>query len=135
MAAPHLVCVGDAAGIDALTGEGIAVGLEHGPIAAEAIARALETSDFRFARYGAAIDRAVVGRELTLDGRLARLLYSPRAGKLWLSLILFDRRVQQLYAARVSGSEVLADRKRALLGALLRHAVMAPVRLLRMQTA
>ena len=133
VAAPHLLCVGDAAGIDALTGEGIAVGLEHGPIAAQAIARALATSDFRFASYGAAIDRAVVGRELTLDGRLAKMLYAPRAGKLWLSLILFDRRVQQLYAARVSGSEVLADRKGALLGALLRHAVTAPVRLLRMQ--
>ena len=135
VAAPHLLCVGDAAGIDALTGEGIAVGLEHGPIAAEAIARALEMSDYRFARYGAAIDRAVVGRELTLDGRLAKMLYAPRTSKLWLSLILFDRRVQQLYAARVSGSEVLADRKRALLGALLRHAVTAPVRLLRMQNA
>jgi menaquinone-9 beta-reductase len=134
VAAPHLLCVGDTAGIDALTGEGIAVGLEHGPIAAEAIASALQTADFRFAGYGAAIDRAVVGRELTLDGRLARLLYSPRGSKLWLSLILFDRRVQQLYAARVSGSEVLADRKRALLGALLRHVVTAPVRLVRMQT-
>ena len=133
VAAPHLLCVGDAAGIDALTGEGIAVGLEHGPIAAQAIAAALQAGDFRFADYGAAIDRAVVGRELTLDGRLARLLYAPRASKLWLSLILFDRRVQQLYAARVSGSEVLADRKRALVGALLRHAVTAPVRLLRMQ--
>ena len=135
VAAPHLLCVGDAAGIDALTGEGIAVGLEHGPIAAQAIAAALKTGDFCFADYGAAIDRAVVGRELALDGRLARLLYAPRAAKLWLSLILFDRRVQQLYAARVSGSEVLADRKRALLGALLRHAVTAPVRLLRMQRA
>jgi flavin-dependent dehydrogenase len=135
LAAPHLLCVGDAAGIDALTGEGIAVGLEHGPIAAQAIAAALQTGDFRFASYGATIDRAVVGRELALDGRLARLLYAPRASKLWLSLILFDRRVQQLYAARVSGSEVLADRKRALLGALLRHAVTAPIRLLRMQAA
>ena len=133
VAAPHLVCVGDAAGIDALTGEGIAVGLEHGPIAADAIAGALATEDFRFAGYGAAIDRAVVGRELTLDGRLAKMLYAPRTRKLWLSLILFDRRVQQLYAARVSGSEVLADRKRALLGALLRHVVTAPVRLLRME--
>ena len=78
MAAPHLLCVGDAAGIDALTGEGIAVGLEHGPIAAAAIAEALRTDDFRFAGYGAAIDRAVVGRELALDGRLARMLYAPR---------------------------------------------------------
>ena len=97
------------------------MGLEHGPIAAAAIAQALRRGDFRFAGYGAAIDRAVVGRELALDGRLARLLYAPRAFKLWLSLILFDRRVQELYAARVSGSEVLADRKRALVAALARH--------------
>ena len=136
VAAPHLLCVGDAAGIDALTGEGIAVGLEHGPIAAEAIAaRAARRPTFALPATAPRSIGAVVGRELTLDGRLARLLYAPRASKLWLSLILFDRRVQQLYAARVSGSEVLADRKRALVGALLRHAVSAPVRLLRMQTA
>jgi flavin-dependent dehydrogenase len=134
VAAPHLLCVGDAAGIDALTGEGIAVGLEHGPIAAAAIDEALRTNDFRFAGYGAAIDRAVVGRELTLDGRLARMLYAPRTFKLWLSLILFDRRVQELYAARVSGSEVLADRSGALLAALARHAVSAPARLVRLET-
>ena len=103
VAAPHLLCVGDAAGIDALTGEGIAVGLEHGPLAADGDRRGARDGDFRFAGYGAAIDRAVVGRELTLDGRLAKMLYAPRAGKLWLSLIMFDRRVQQLYAARVSG--------------------------------
>jgi flavin-dependent dehydrogenase len=135
VAAPHLLCVGDAAGIDALTGEGIAVGLEHGPLAAAAIADALRTNDFRFAGYGPAIDRAVVGRELTLDGRLARMLYAPRTFKLWLSLILFDRRVQELYAARVSGSEVLADRSGALLAALARHTVAAPLRLLRLETA
>jgi menaquinone-9 beta-reductase len=133
VAAPHLLCVGDAAGIDALTGEGIAVGLEHGPIAAAAITAALRTNDFRFAGYGAAIDRAVVGRELTLDGRLARLLYAPRAFRYWLSLILFDRRVQELYAARVSGSEVLADRRGALVAALARHALVAPARLLRLE--
>jgi hypothetical protein len=44
-------------------------------------------------------------------------------------LILFDRHVQALYAARVSGSEVLADRKAALVGALVRHALVAPARL------
>jgi menaquinone-9 beta-reductase len=130
VAAPHLLCVGDAAGIDALTGEGIAVGLEHGTIAAAAIVEALRTNDFRFPAYGAAIDRAVVGRELTLDGRMARLLYAPRGFRYWLSLVLFDRRVQELYAARVSGSEVLADRAGALAGALARHAVSAPARLL-----
>jgi flavin-dependent dehydrogenase len=129
IAAPHVLCVGDAAGIDALTGEGIAVGLEEGPIAARAVADALERGEFEFQGYGRAVGRAVVGRELALDGRLAAMLYAPRAFPLWLSLIMFDARMQQLYAARVSGSEVLADKKRELLAALGRHALFARRRL------
>ena len=74
-----MLCVGDAAGIDALTGEGIAVGLEEGPIAARAIAHALGSGDFAFAGYARDLGRAVVGRELALDGRLAAMLYTPRA--------------------------------------------------------
>jgi geranylgeranyl reductase family protein len=129
ISAPHVLCVGDAAGIDALTGEGIAVGLEQGPLAARAVADALATGDFSFAGYAGDLRRAVVGRELALDGRLAAMLYAPRAFGLWLSLIMFDERMQELYAARVSGSEVLADRKGELLAALGRHLVHARGRL------
>jgi flavin-dependent dehydrogenase len=129
IAAPHVLCVGDAAGIDALTGEGIAVGLEEGPIAARAVADALAAGELDFAGYARAVSRAVVGRELTLDARLASMLYAPRAFPLWLSLIMFDERMQQLYAARVSGSDVLADRKVELLAALGRHALLARRRL------
>jgi flavin-dependent dehydrogenase len=129
IAAPHVVCVGDAAGIDALTGEGIAVGLEEGPLAARAIIAALASGDFAFRGYARDVRRAVVGRELALDGRLAAMLYTPRAFGLWLSLIMFDERMQQLYAARVSGSEVLADRKRELLAALGRHLLHAKGRM------
>jgi flavin-dependent dehydrogenase len=135
IAAPHVLCVGDAAGIDALTGEGIAVGLEEGPIAARAIAAALATGDFGFGAYARDVGRAVVGRELALDGRLAAMLYAPRAFALWLSLIMFDERMQRLYAARVSGSEVLADRKRELLAALGRHVVHARGRMRALGTA
>ena len=39
----------------------------------------------------------------------------------WLSLVLYDKKMLELYAARVSGSLVLADHKRALVGALFRH--------------
>jgi menaquinone-9 beta-reductase len=124
VSAPHLLTVGDAAGIDALTGEGIAVGLESGPIAAAAIGHALARGDFRFRGYRGALRRAVVGRELTLDGRLARLLYGSRGYHAWLGLVLYDRRMLELYAARVSGSEVLADRKLALVGTLARHLVL-----------
>jgi flavin-dependent dehydrogenase len=121
VSAPHLACVGDAAGIDALTGEGIAVGLEHGLLAGRAIARGLASGDLGFGGYARAIRRAVVGRELTLDGRLARLLYGSEDYRSWLGLVMFDDRMLELYAARVSGSEILADRKVALVGALARH--------------
>src|SRR5262249_20182507 len=66
VAAPHLLTVGDAAGIDALTGEGIAVGMEQAQVAADAIVAALGSGDFRFAGYRRAVRRATVGRELAL---------------------------------------------------------------------
>jgi menaquinone-9 beta-reductase len=121
VAAPHLLCVGDAAGIDALTGEGIAVGLEAGPIAAASIARALAADAFAFADYPRALRRAVVGRELTLDGRLARLLYGARDWRPWLGLVLFDDRMLRLYAARVSGTEILADKTFTLATTFAQH--------------
>jgi flavin-dependent dehydrogenase len=117
----RVLLVGDAAGIDALTGEGIAVGMEQGLVAADEIARALDEGDFRFRRYRRALRRATVGRELAIDRWLARLLYGGPSWRRWLSLVLYDERVLELYAARVSGALVLADHKRALVAALMRH--------------
>jgi len=135
VAAPHVLCVGDAAGIDALTGEGIAVGLEEGPLAAAAICQALDSGDLSFARYGQAVRRGVVGRELALDARLARMLYGGERYRFWLSLVMFDRRMTELYAARVCGSTVLADRPLKLGAAFARHALTAPLRLRRLSRA
>jgi geranylgeranyl reductase family protein len=120
VSAPHLLVVGDAAGIDALTGEGIAVGMEQGLVAGDTIAHALDRSDFRLAGYRRALRRATVGRELAIDRWLARLLYRGNWQR-WLSLVLHDERMLELYAARVSGSLILADHKRELLAALFRH--------------
>jgi geranylgeranyl reductase family protein len=120
IAAPRLLTVGDAAGIDALTGEGIAVGMEQAQVAADAIVHALASGDFRFAGYRRAVRRATVGRELAIDRWLARLLYRGDWRR-WLSLVLLDERMLELYAARVSGSLVLADHKRELVFALWRH--------------
>ena len=122
VAAPRVLVVGDAAGIDALTGEGIAVGMEQALVAADAIARALDGGDFSFAGYARALRRSTVGRELALDRWLARLLYRGDWQR-WLSLVLCDERMLELYAARVSGTLVLADHKRELVWALLRHAI------------
>ncbi|MGZ3425620.1 MAG: NAD(P)/FAD-dependent oxidoreductase [Polyangia bacterium] len=120
IAGPRLLTVGDAAGIDALTGEGIAVGMEQALVAADAIAAALDTGDFRFRGYRRAVRRATVGRELAIDRWLARLLYRGDWQR-WLSLVLCDERMLELYAARVSGTLVLADHKRELVWALWRH--------------
>jgi flavin-dependent dehydrogenase len=135
VAAPRLLCVGDAAGIDGLTGEGIAVGLAQGPLAAAAIAGALTSGDFRFAGYGRALRRAPVGRELALDRWLASLLYGTADFRPWLALVMFDRTVQDLYAARVSGALTLADRKPALVGALGRHLFLGARRMTALATA
>lgn len=118
---PRVLTVGDAAGIDGLTGEGIAVAMEQAVIAGDAIDEALQGGDARFADYRRRLRRAVVGRELALDRWLARLLYGGKRWQDWLSLVLFDDDVLELYARRVDGTEVLADQKARLYGALARH--------------
>lgn len=126
VAAPRLITVGDAAGIDGLTGEGIAVAMEQAQVAGDAVARALTTGEVGFAGYRRALRKAVVGRELALDRHLARLLYQAGPGwRRWLSLVLFDPDVLEMYAARVAGTEVLADQKARLWGALVRHGFAA----------
>jgi hypothetical protein len=67
--------------------------------------------------------RATVGRELALDRWLARLLYGGRFWRDWLSLVLLDEEVLEMYARRVDGTEVLADQKARLYKALSRHLV------------
>jgi geranylgeranyl reductase family protein len=119
----RLLTVGDAAGIDGLTGEGIAVAMEQAQLAGDLVARALASGDVRFGSYRRALRKATVGRELALDRWLARLIYQAGAGwQRWLSLVLFDPDVLGMYAARVAGSEVLADQKLRLWRALGRHA-------------
>jgi geranylgeranyl reductase family protein len=120
VAAPHLCLVGDAAGIDGLTGEGIAVAMEQGLVAAGELASALDGGDFSLRGYRRALRRATVGRELALDRWLARLLYRGRTER-WLGFLLNDPKMLELYAARVSGALILADQKRALAFAFGRH--------------
>lgn len=122
VSAPRIVTVGDAAGIDGLTGEGIAVAMEHAIVAGDAIARGLAHDDLSFDTYRRDLRRAVVGRELALDRWLARLIYQRGEGwRNWLALVLYDPDVLEMYAARVAGTEVLADQKLRLYKALLRH--------------
>lgn len=117
----RVLTVGDAAGIDGLTGEGIAVAMEQATIAGDSVDRALGQGRFDFAGYRRALRRATVGRELALDRRLARMLYDTDRWLDWLSLVLVDPDMIEMYARRVDGTEVLADQKLRLVSALARH--------------
>jgi menaquinone-9 beta-reductase len=129
VSAPRLLTVGDAAGIDGLTGEGIAVAMEQALVAGDWVADGLASGDLGFRGYRRALRRAVVGRELALDRWLARLLYQRgERWRDWMSLVLFDPDVLEMYAARVAGSEVLADQKMRLWAALARHLWRMPGR-------
>jgi flavin-dependent dehydrogenase len=121
VSAPRVLTVGDAAGIDGLTGEGIAVAMEQAMVAGDWIDRGLRDRQLDFRGYRRALRRAVVGRELALDRHLARMLYGSRRWRDWLGLVLYDPDVIEMYARRVDGTEVLADQKARLMRALVRH--------------
>lgn len=125
----RVVTVGDAAGIDGLTGEGIAVAMEQAVVAGDAIDQALRVGNYSFGDYRKRIRRATVGRELALDRWLARLIYGSRHWQDWLSLVLLDDKVLDMYARRVDGTEVLADQKGRLYAALWRHSLQRRSRL------
>ncbi len=120
----RVLTVGDAAGIDGLTGEGIAIALEQALVAGDCIDEALTAGNFAFSKYRGRIRRATVGRELALDRWLAKLLYGSTWWQDWLALVLLDERVLEMYARRVDGTEVLADQKLRLYGALCRHSLV-----------
>ncbi len=62
--APGLLLVGDAAGGDALFGEGISIALGYGRLAAQAITDAFRRQDFRFKGYRHSILRSHMGQAL-----------------------------------------------------------------------
>jgi flavin-dependent dehydrogenase len=77
--APHVLLVGDAAGADALFGEGISIALGYGQLAAEAIVKAFNDQDFRFRDYRKRILRSQLGRSLRRRTWLARIYYRIRS--------------------------------------------------------
>jgi flavin-dependent dehydrogenase len=73
--ANRVILVGDAAGIDPLWGEGISFSLGYGQVAADCIARALDSGDFSFASYKEELLEHEIGQELMRRLELADKLY------------------------------------------------------------
>jgi len=78
-AAPRVLLVGDAAGVDALFGEGISPALGYGKLAARAIVEAFAREDFSFQDYGDQVVKSSLGRMLVRRLWIARVLYQIRA--------------------------------------------------------
>ena len=75
---PGLLLVGDAAGVDALFGEGIAPALGYGKIAAEAIQAAFAKNDFSFSDYKKRVLSSEMGKSLRLRTLTARIFFGLR---------------------------------------------------------
>lgn len=72
---PHLLLVGDAAGVDPLFGEGIGPSLAYGRLAAETINDSFLTQDFSFSDYKYRLMCSRLGRYLLIRWLVARLSY------------------------------------------------------------
>lgn len=77
-AAPRVLVVGDAAGIDPLFGEGLSQCFAYGRLAAEALVDAFRRGDFRFARYRPRVLASDLGGEMRVLRFGAWLVYHPR---------------------------------------------------------
>ncbi len=78
IARPRVLLVGEAAGIDIATGEGIAQSLEYGSLAGPYLARALAADDLGFADWRRTIERRHLGKQLRVRHVCYRLFYGSR---------------------------------------------------------
>jgi flavin-dependent dehydrogenase len=76
--AKRVLLVGDAAGVDALFGEGISIALGYGGFAANAIREAFARQDFSFHDYRRTILRSEMGKSLRRRTWWARFFYRLR---------------------------------------------------------
>ncbi len=77
-----MLLVGEAAGIDIATGEGIAQAIEYGAAAGRYLADAFASDNLRFGAWRSHVDRSYVGRQLAGSATATRLLRAaPRGGR------------------------------------------------------
>ena len=95
ISAPNVLLAGDAAGVDALMGEGISFAFEYGRRAAAAAAQALATSDFTGAEYERSVADSWTGRKLRRLELATRLFYGP-TWRLWFGIAARSRRAQAI---------------------------------------
>ncbi len=81
-AAPRVVLVGEAAGIDGLTGEGIAQAIAYGAFAGPYLAEKLQSGDLAFHDFTARLARSPVGLELGVRARILPFFFGKNRAKI-----------------------------------------------------
>lgn len=71
----HVLLVGEAAGIDPVTGEGIAQAVQYGAIAGRYLAKRRRDRDFGFTDWPAEVRRTMIGRDLLVREKGVPLFY------------------------------------------------------------
>ncbi len=74
---PNVMLVGEAAGIDPVTGEGIAQAIQYGAVAGRYIAGKLRERDLSFADWPTEIRSTMIGRDLYVRTMGVNLFYGP----------------------------------------------------------
>ena len=100
----NTILAGDAAGVDPLMGEGISYALEHGKIAAAAIARFLAGETAALEGYGEELHRGLMGRKLRRLAFAARCFYSSHH-RFYFRLAGLSRRMQRLGVDWYNGAD------------------------------
>lgn len=111
LAGPRVLLVGEAAGIDIATGEGIGQAIEYGAVAGPYLARALADDQLAFADWRRAIDRHHLGLQLRIRHAAHRVFYGRRRPTLERMLprlsALFSVGVQDFAGVPMSGLDVI----------------------------
>lgn len=95
IAAPHVLLVGDAAGVDPLMGEGISLALEYGAFAAESAQHALQSGDFSGHHYTRLVEASPLGTKLRRLHFMTRMFYG-RAWRLFFACAEHSARLRGL---------------------------------------
>jgi flavin-dependent dehydrogenase len=78
LARPRALLVGEAAGIDPVTGEGIAQAIQYGAVAGAYLARKLSEGDYGFGDWAMHVRSTMIGRDLMVREAAFPLFYGPR---------------------------------------------------------
>jgi len=129
IAKPRVLLVGEAAGIDIATGEGIAQAIEYGALAGDYLAHALARDNLLFSTWKSTVDGRHIGKQLRIRHLCYRVFYGrhrPHLARMLPKLETFFRVGVQDFAGVPLSKLALAQGAVTFLGQLAREGMRSP---------